>query len=127
MPPLQIAWCANDLPAMAFEGTLILVEANGEWTNFSFDGSVQMVTEMDCLRVITENVHLLLRKVSESMLNVLSPESDHAGRDLYLARQAYDAQDAEADMILRSVRNDLPDAIHSCIEVAGVTRRLPVS
>ena len=104
---------------MSFETVLILVEAEGDWTSFSVDGPLHMLAEIDCLRAFTETKHYMLRKVSEGMVNVLSPESDHAGRDLYLARQAYDAQDAKADMILRSMKDLLPEAIHACIHVAS--------
>ena len=104
---------------MLFESSLILVESEGEWTSFSVDGPLYLAQEMDCLRVITESRHLLLRLVSESMVSVLSEESDHPGRDLYLARQAYDGQDATADMMLRNIKEELPEAIHTCIHLAS--------
>ena len=118
-PPLQVAWCANDLIVMFFEDALILVDPEGDWTSFSVDGTVHLVAEIDCLRVFTTNKHFMLRNVSGAMMQVLSTESDHPGRDLYLAREAYDAQDVKSDMTLRSVRDQLPEAIDACIEVAG--------
>ena len=126
-PPQQIAWCSNDLIAMLFESSLILVESEGEWTSFSVDGPLYMAQEMDCLRVITESKHLLLRLVSDSMVSVLSEESDHPGRDLYLARQAYDGQDATADMMLRNIKEQLPEAIHTCIHLASKASYTPHS
>lgn len=106
---------------MAFEDVLIIVEPDAEWTSFTIDGPLQMLAEIDGLRIFTNQHHYLLRKVSQSVLNVLSTESDHPGRDLYLARQAFDAQDAKADMILRNMKDQLQDALHACIEAASET------
>lgn len=57
--------------------------------------------------------------MTDAMFNVYSEESDHHGRTLYLARKAFDEQNARADKIIREIKNYLNEAIDTIIEVAG--------
>eukprot|EP00210_Caulerpa_lentillifera_P001840 g1769.t1 len=123
--PSQIGWCGDEFLVLLFDEVLMLIGSDDEWLTISIDHDVQLVSEIDSLRIFTTNKHFLLRKVSQSTIDVLSTESDHAGRDLYLARQAYDSQDFEADVFLRGVKDLLPEAIDACIEVASESIDVP--
>lgn len=123
--PLHIGWCADEFLVLLFKEVLMLIGSDDEWLTISIDQDVQLVSEIDSLRIFNSHKHYLLRKVSQSTIDVLSTESDHAGRDLYLARQAYDSQDFEADLYLRGVKDLLPEAIDACINVASESMDIP--
>ena len=46
-------------------------------------------------------------------------ERERAGALLYDARALFDAQDARADEVLRSIAGALPDAVRTCAAAAG--------
>ncbi|CAD7696036.1 unnamed protein product [Ostreobium quekettii] len=117
--PLQMAWCGNDAIVLYYDGVLMLVSSTGDWVTFNSPEPVVLASEPDGLRVISTKRHRLLRSVDDAMRQVLSPESEGPGRQLFLARQAFDEQDAKADKILRGIKSDLQEAVQTCVEVAG--------
>ncbi|GMH32446.1 hypothetical protein BSKO_00280 [Bryopsis sp. KO-2023] len=119
-PPLQMSWCGNDAVVLYFEGVIMLVGSFGDWLTFPTSEPVVLTTEMDGLRVISTSKHHFMRRVPRAMIDVFSEESTHGGRQLFLAREAFDSQDAQADKMLRDIHSMLAESINACIETSGV-------
>lgn len=117
--PIQMAWCGNDAVVLYFESVIMLVGSYGDWLTFSTSEPVVLTSEIDGIRIISTSKHHLMRRVPMAMVDVMSPTSEHMGRQLYLARVAFDNQDARADKVLRDIKDGLADGISACIEVSG--------
>lgn len=117
--PIDMAWCGNDAVVLYFESVVMLVGSYGDWLTFSTSEPVVLTPEIDGIRIISTSKHYLMRRVPMAMVDVMSPTSEHVGRQLYLARIAFDNQDARADKMLRNIKDELADGISACIEVSG--------
>lgn len=97
----------------------MLVGSYGDWLTFPSSEPVVLTSEIDGLRVISSTKHHLIRRVPLAMVDVMSPDSDHPGRKLFLAREAFDTQNASSDKILRDIKESLVESIDACITVSG--------
>lgn len=77
-----------------------------------------LAPEPDGVRLITPTSHALLQRVSESLLQVLSPGSTAPGALLLDAHKLFDAHSHKADEVLRSISGQLPEAVHACADAA---------
>jgi hypothetical protein len=65
-----MCWCGVDAVALRWEGLLLLVGPNGDWLKRACDCPVQMVAEVDGLRLITASTMSLFRRVPDVLIQV---------------------------------------------------------
>ncbi|KAJ2356682.1 Vacuolar protein [Coemansia erecta] len=118
-PLTDIAWCGSDAAVLAFGDEAMLVGPFGDTLSFAFDSCVHLVQELDGVRMFTDDVHELLTKVGEDSKSVFQIGSTAPAALLYDAVDSMRAHSSRADEIVRSIRDDMPQAVDTCIAAAG--------
>lgn len=70
VPPGDLCWCGVDAVALRWEGLLLLVGPYGDWVKYPCDGPMSIVSDVDCLRVISSTTHHIIRRVADCMVQV---------------------------------------------------------
>eukprot|EP00038_Savillea_parva_P008583 m.177865 g.177865 ORF g.177865 m.177865 type:complete len:861 (-) comp14437_c0_seq1:84-2666(-) len=130
--PRQLVWCGSDSVVAYWDqlgtgtDTLLMVGPSSKYINYSYTSRLQLMPEIDGLRIISEDKHEFLQAVPDPVEKIFQLGfSRHPGAMLYMARQGYDHKDPMADDLIRKIRDDdtNPDAlflaIDQCIEAAG--------
>lgn len=80
--PDSMVWCGSDAIAVFWEGTgLLLITLEGGWRWWDVgSGAVILVSEMDGVRVVSNEAHWLLRKVPQPIVGVLESGSTSPGK-----------------------------------------------
>ncbi|KAJ2660898.1 Vacuolar protein sorting-associated protein 16 [Coemansia sp. RSA 1199] len=115
----DIAWCGSDAAVLSFGDEALLVGPFGDTLSFEFDAPVHLVQELDGVRMFTDDVHELLSKVGEDSKSVFQIGSTAPAALLYDAVDTMRAHSSRADEIVRSIRDDMPQAVDTCIAAAG--------
>lgn len=118
--PEQLGWCGSDSVVAFNNGELRVYSPNGESLSFDYDLPIKMFTECDSLRILTAENTELLEFVPDVTERVFNLDSVDPGSLLYSAVEHYDAKDPRADSALREIMGELPAAVDTCIEAAGL-------
>ncbi|XP_055354396.1 vacuolar protein sorting-associated protein 16 homolog [Paramacrobiotus metropolitanus] len=122
-PPQQVAWCGNSAVvgywAKPDGHVLLLIGPKKDYINFLFDSPVHLVSETDCLRIISRDTHDMIQKVPATTQAVMKLGSMAPGAALLEAYREYEALSYKADEYLKLVKPTLEDAINQCIDSAG--------
>ncbi|KAK9823042.1 hypothetical protein WJX81_002597 [Elliptochloris bilobata] len=118
-PPDQLAWCGADSVVLVWEDILLMVGPYGDWVKHTVELGAALVPECDGVRMVTATRHDLLRRVPDCLADVFRIGSTAPGALLYDARALFDAQDARADEVLRSIAGALPNAVRTCLAAAS--------
>ena len=119
--PDQLVWCGVDSVVIRWEEQIVMVGPYGDWVKYTYDDSVVLISECDGVRILSDTVVDFLYRVPDCMVEIYRPGSTAASALLYDARQHFDNQTARADDNLRTVGDQMVDAIDKCIEAAGYT------
>ncbi|KAJ3259192.1 hypothetical protein HK103_002839 [Boothiomyces macroporosus] len=118
-PPLQMAWCGNDSVLLHWDDIILLVGPSGDYLKFSYEGVVQLVSEIDCARIISSEKCEVINRVPKANVDIFRIGSTSPSAILYDAREQYDEKSPKADENIRSIRLYLSQAVDACIEAAG--------
>lgn len=77
-------------------GLLVTLDGAWRWWDVGGGGAAAFVPEVDGLRVLSSDRHVLLRRVPPPSVSCLEIGSTSPGALLYDARRLFDAQDARA-------------------------------
>lgn len=119
--PMNIEWCGEDSVVLLWRNTgLVMVGPYGDWLNFPYDGSVQLIAEHDCCRILTSNSCEVLQRVPPSTEAIRKIGSTDPAALLYDAMEAFEAGDPKSDENLRDIAgsNQLVEAVQSCLTAA---------
>lgn len=103
---------------------------------YFYTGAVQLVTEIDGIRIISDDLCEFLQKVpgmfvfnhyralikikiSDSTLQVFKPGSVSPAAILFEATEHFEKRNPKADESLRQIRSDMILAVDLCIDAAG--------
>lgn len=117
--PVDIAWCGNDAVIASYQTEAILVGPFGDTLNFPHDSPMHLVQELDGVRMFNGLVHEYLYKVSEDSKSVFQIGSTSPAALLYDAMDNLKSHSSRADEIVRSIRDDMTQAVDTCISAAG--------
>ena len=122
-PPDALAWCGSDAVVVWWERVgALLVSVEGGWRWWDLGGAgACLVPEVDGLRVLATESHVLLRRVPPPLASVLEMGSTSPGALLYDARRLYEERDARAAAELLDVLRSggLPEAVSACLLAAA--------
>ncbi|KAK9815234.1 hypothetical protein WJX72_000416 [[Myrmecia] bisecta] len=118
-PPDQLAWCGTDCVVMCWEDFMLMVGPYGDFNDYSIDSHAVLVPEIDGVRIVSNETHELLRRVPDCLVDVFRPGSTEPGALLFHARELFDAHNAKADEVLRSIAGSLPEGVATCVDAAG--------
>ncbi|ORY47768.1 hypothetical protein BCR33DRAFT_677973 [Rhizoclosmatium globosum] len=118
-PPLQMTWCGSDAVTLHWEDSVVVVGPFGDCIRYAFEGVVHLVSEVDGVRIITNDKCLFLQKVPNSTDEVFKIGSTHPGAILYDAHEHFVRKSPRADENIRSIKADLTLAVDTCLEAAA--------
>jgi len=122
VPPDQMQFCGSDCVVLTWDTLAFIVGPGGEWLKFDFDSPSCVITECDCLRIISNEVCETLERVPDVTVEIFSCGSDKPGASLHTAMSHFDEKNSEASNYIRQLlsENSLPAAVDSCISAATV-------
>ena len=121
--PLDVVWCGEDSVVLHWRNTgIVMVGPYGHWVNIPYTGNVVLISELDCVRVVSSDCCDLLQRVPLATEMIQRIGSTHSAALLYDVMEAYEAGDPKSDENIRSLAasNQLPEAIDTCIAAAAV-------
>ncbi|KAJ1665310.1 Vacuolar protein [Coemansia sp. RSA 1813] len=118
--PSDVAWCGSDAVVASFASEAVLIGPFGDTLAFAHDDApVHLVQELDGVRMFNGGVHEFLCKVGEDARSVFQIGSTSAAALLFDALDSIRAHSPRADEIVRSIRDEMPQAVDACVAAAG--------
>ncbi|KAJ1900064.1 Vacuolar protein [Kickxella alabastrina] len=117
--PVEIAWCGSDAAVVNFSSQVLLVGPFGETLSFPHDTLAHLVQEPDGVRIFGALEHSFLCKVGAESKSVFQIGSTSPSALLYDALESMRQHSSRADEIVRSIRDEMPAAVDTCIAAAG--------
>jgi len=117
--PLQLAWCGNDSVLMYWDKGLLMVGPAGDWIKYSYDDPIVLVPEIDGVRIFSNERCEFVHRVPEVHVHIFQIGSTAPSAMLYDALEHYQKKSPKADENVRSIKNELSNAVDECIEAAG--------
>lgn len=121
--PKQLVWCANEAVVLYWEtdNNLLVVGKFGQSMSYTFDSSVHLVQEIDCVRIVTNSQHEILQKVPDVVQKIFRINSTEPGSFLLEASKQYQKGSHRANeyICLVKAENGLEKAVEQCINAVG--------
>lgn len=115
-----LSWCGQDAVVLFWPKNILVVGPLGEWFKYSlFDDHVQLVSEVDGIRIISASKHEFLQKVPESTESIFRIGSTSPAALLYDAWEHFERKSPKANENIRTIRLSLTDAVDECIDAAA--------
>ncbi len=142
-------WCGDDCLALAWSsGRVLLVGPTGDYLSYMYEGALLLLTEVDGISVYSSSSLDFIQKIpgmrslismsspalfakssstplnsTEASLAVFRPASTKPAAILLEALEHFERKSPKADENIRNLRADLPEAVDTCIEAAGLERQ----
>jgi hypothetical protein len=117
--PTQLAWCGEDAVLLHWDTVLLMVGPGADWLKFTYDEPLVIIPEPDGARIVTSRSYELLQKVPSVLEQTFRIGSTEPPAMLYDALTEFQKRSPRADELVRSIRDQLPQAVHDCVEAAG--------
>ena len=119
--PQQLLWCANSAVVGLWKTIILVIGPEKDWINYSVDGPVHMVDEIDGIRIIGNTNQEMFQRVSPVVVDIFGIGSISAGALLVEANKEFQRHSHRADEYIRMIneRNEMETAVKQCIEAAG--------
>lgn len=97
-----------------------MVDLQGNYQKITFDGDVYLVTEIDGLRIISNDKVEFLHRVPDCISEIFRLDAHGEAVMLYDAYMEFKSRNAAATKTIREIKekNKLEDAVATCIEAA---------
>ncbi|KAI8983029.1 Vps16, N-terminal region-domain-containing protein [Pilobolus umbonatus] len=119
IPPQQLVWCGTDSVVLYWDKIVLMVGPFGDWIKYTYEDPIYLASEIDGVRIISNEKCELLQKVPTSTENIFKIGSTEPAAMLFDALDHYERKSPKADENIRSIKAELIDAVDSCIEAAG--------
>lgn len=126
--PSNVKWCGSHALALYWSpkalgkqklSLLLIIGPERDYFKLLFDSNLQIETEIDGLRIISEEASEFLYKVPSSVCRVFKIGSMDPATILYEAYNDFENMDPSAVKNLRRLGSNLNDAVLTCIQAAG--------
>ena len=118
-PPEQMVWCGTDSVLLYWEGLLLMVGPFADWVKYTYDVPIMLIPECDGVRIITNNTCEFLQRVPDVIEDIFKIGSTAPSAILFDALDHFEKRSPKADENIRSIKNELVEAVENCIEAAG--------
>ncbi|CAN6657105.1 vacuolar protein sorting-associated protein 16 [Trichomonascus vanleenenianus] len=115
----ELVWCGNDAVGLVGDDEITLVGPNGHSLPLLFDNSVKVFTEVDGMRVLTNEKHDLVSRVPDMVVDIFRLGSTSPAAILRDCVDQIDRKSPKADENLLIIADRLPEAVDICIAAAG--------
>lgn len=85
LPPHQLVWCGDDAVIAHWDDIVLLLGPGGDWIKYSYNGMVHLVSEIDGVRIISEDKVEFLERLRQSTVNIFDIGSTAPAAMLYEA------------------------------------------
>lgn len=122
--PNKIEWCLDSngdghAVVLTFDSVLLIVGMNGESNVYTYDPSIHLVPEIDCVRVLSNSYHEMIQRVPKCVNNIFGINISEPSSYLLMAQQKFQKKSHESNEYLCFIGNKLDVAVQECIEAAG--------
>ncbi|RCH85747.1 hypothetical protein CU098_002029, partial [Rhizopus stolonifer] len=117
--PQQLVWCGTDSVVLYWEKIVLMVGPFGDWIKYTYEDPIYLASEIDGVRIISNDKCELLQKVPACTEKIFKIGSTEPPAMLFDALDHYERKSPKADENIRSIKAELIDAVDSCIEAAG--------
>uniref|UniRef100_A0A336MYR0 Vacuolar protein sorting-associated protein 16 homolog n=1 Tax=Culicoides sonorensis TaxID=179676 RepID=A0A336MYR0_CULSO len=122
--PNKIEWCLDSngdghAVVLSFSTVLLIVGMNGESNIYTYDSSIHLVPEIDCVRVLSNSYHEMIQRVPKCVNNIFGINISEPSSYLLMAQQKFQKKSHESNEYLCFIGDKLDVAVQECIEAAG--------
>eukprot|EP01127_Copromyxa_protea_P012863 TRINITY_DN3386_c0_g4_i1.p1 TRINITY_DN3386_c0_g4~~TRINITY_DN3386_c0_g4_i1.p1 ORF type:complete len:829 (-),score=130.60 TRINITY_DN3386_c0_g4_i1:29-2515(-) len=124
-PPKQMEWCGADAVICYWETDkdhlLFMIGPKSKWLRYTYNGSLFLISEVDGVRILSQEGCEFLQRVPKVTTAIYSPGSLAPVAMLVYAYDLYEQGNPKSDHQLRSIKmqNQLEDAVDACIDAAS--------
>lgn len=117
--PVQLVWCGSDAVIINWGTQLDVVGLSEENIKYSYDESVFIVPEVDCVRVVSFQSMDIIQKVPKVVRDIFRINSTVPGSYLLEASKQFQKKSHRSNEYLHLVKDKLFSAVQQCVEAAG--------
>jgi vacuolar protein sorting-associated protein 16 len=125
--PKQIEWCADpenpleaDALVVVYPSILLIIGINGDSNIFTYDSStINLIAEMDGVRVISNDSHELVQKVPKCVGNIFGISISEPSSFLFESHRKYCERSHQSDEYLCLILDKIDIAVSECISASG--------
>lgn len=125
-PPAQLNWCGEDSVCLQWSpeqlnrddlSLLLMIGPNGDFYKKTYDGPIHLVSEIDGIRIITNDTCEFLQRVPSPTLEIFRIGSLEPAAMLFDAYKEFEKKNASSIKNIRSIKNK-PRAVQTCLRSA---------
>lgn len=117
--PKQLTWCGSDAVVGHWHDNIVIIGCKEVTVRYGYDMPVQLVPEIDCVRVISTFLTELIQPVPQALSETYRLNSTSPGSYLLEASRQFMKKNHRANEYIHFVRPQLTTAINQCIEAAS--------
>lgn len=117
--PSVLVWCGNSAVVGYWDGLLVVVGFDKNCIKYTVDSPVCLLSELDGVRIIGNFSHEFLHMVPDVVTSIFKIGSMAPSAILLEAYKEFDKKSHRADDYLRTIKDQLEEAITQCMQAAG--------
>lgn len=123
-PPLDLQWCldgtnsSNAVLLLTYPNLLMIINKDGEFHPCTYEATVHLIPEIDCVRVLNNSYHEMIQKVPQCVADIFGFMSVPS-MQLFEASRKFQERRHESNDYLALVGDKIGEAVDDCIEAAG--------
>lgn len=126
--PKQMVWCADDCiaiyvavptPSGSLQHSLFVGGPEGDWIPYQYDAPLHLVSECDGFRILGAHKIEFVQRVPHSTEAIYSIGNLDPPAMLCYALERFENGDVSAQESVRVIKDDLSDAVATCIDAAS--------
>ncbi|RKF53189.1 putative vacuolar protein sorting-associated protein 16-like protein [Golovinomyces cichoracearum] len=117
--PKDLQWCGNDAVVIAWEDEVQIIAPNNSAAKYFYDGRVHLISDIDGIRLITNDVCDFVQKVPEVTDEVFRFSTESPASILLDAVEQLERQSPKADDNIQLIRPNLVQAVDTCVKAAA--------
>ncbi|EMR10340.1 hypothetical protein PNEG_01594 [Pneumocystis murina B123] len=117
--PLQMDWCGNDSVVVVYNTIVLIIGPFGGFLSFPCNGPALLISEIDGVRIITNDKCEFLQKVPDVLENIYGRGKNSYGAILLESIEHFEKKSSKANENIQSIKPYLAEAVDECINAAG--------